>query len=462
MNTHLTGEGIAGFMCFMALVAMLTFTTAFAQQPVPAASDELVLKAQALIDALGRNDFQAAAKDLDETMLKVSGPEKLAEFWKQVPSQLGAFKKRTAARRDKLGAYDIVLVTCEFEKMTLDARVVFDADKKIGGFQFVPSAPLVKYEPPKYVDPSTFEERDVTVGSGEWKLPGTLTLPKGKGPFPAVVLVHGSGPNDRDETIGPNKPFKDIAGGLAAQGIAVLRYDKLTYVHGPKLVADPKLGPALTVKMETIDGALDGVRLLRTIPEVNKKKIFVLGHSLGGMLIPRIALAGQDLGIAGFIVMAGLTEPLAETFLRQIAYISGLGGKFSDEQKKRIDEMKAQVDKINALKASDAGSSEKLLGASPSYWLDLRGYYPPEVATKIKKPFLILQGGRDYQVTPQDFENWKKALAGRRNLEFRLYAKLNHLFFEGEGMAKPNEYMTTRGPVAEYVIADIAAFIKKW
>jgi dienelactone hydrolase len=427
----------------------------------PGSEDELVVRARAFVTALSRDDFQAAAKDFDETMLKVSGPEKLAEFWKQVPERLGVFKKMDDARRGKLGAYDIVLVTCEFEKTSLDIRVVFDQDKKIAGFQFVPPAPPVKYEPPKYADPTRFEEKDVTVGSGERKLPGTLTVPKGKGPFPAVVLVHGSGPNDRDETLGPNKPFMDIAWGLATLGITVLRYEKLTYVYGPKLVADPKLTASLTVEQETIDGALDAVRLLRTIPKVDKKRIFVLGHSLGGMLIPRIAVAGKDLDIAGFIVMAGLTEPLPETFLRQIVYISGLTGPLNEEQKKRIDEIKAQVARINALTKSDAGSTEKLLGASPSYWLDLRGYYPPAVAEKIKQPFLILQGERDYQVTTQDFENWKKALGGRSNVEFKLYPKLNHLFFEGQGMATPNEYMTTHGSIAEYVIKDIAAFINK-
>lgn len=462
MNGDLFANGFARCKRFAVLISMTMAAAVFAQQPAPAFEDELVVKARAFMEALSRNDFQAAVKDFDETMLKVSGPEKLAEFWKQAPGQLGVFKKQTTARRDKLGAYDIVLITCEFEKTTLDARVVFGKDKKIAGFQFVPPTPAVRYEPPKYADPSEFTEKDVKVGTGEWELPGTLTLPKGKGPFPVVVLVHGSGPNDRDETIGSNKPFKDITWGLATQGIAVLRYDKLTYVYGPKLVADPKLGASLTVKQETVDGALDAVRLLKTTPEVNEKKIFVLGHSLGGMLIPRISVAGKELGIAGFIVMAGLTEPLPETFLRQIAYISGLGGPLNNEQKKKLDEMKAQVAKINALKESDAGSSERLLGAAPSYWLDLRGYYPPDVARTIKKPFLILQGERDYQVTTKDFENWKKALAGRRNVEFKLYPRLNHLFFEGQGMATPNEYMATRGAIADYVIADIAAFIKKY
>ena len=432
------------------------------QQPSPAAADALITKARAFVGALSRSDFRAAAGDFDETMLKVSGPDKLAEFWKQVPDRLGAFKKQNAARREKLGPYDIVLVTCDFEKATLDIRVVFDAAGKIAGFQFVPPASAVKYEPPSYADPAKFVEREVTIGKGEWQLPGTLSLPKGRGPFAAVVLVHGSGPNDRDETIGPNKPFKDLAWGLATFGIAVLRYDKLTYIYGPKLVADPKLASGLTVKLETIDGAVDAVRLLKTIQEVDGKKIFILGHSLGGTLVPRIALAAQDLGVAGFIVMAGLTEPLPETILRQMTYISTLGGPLDEARKKELDDIKAQAAKINALKPSDAGSSDRLLGATPSYWLDLKGYYPPAVAEKVSRPFLILQGGRDYQVTTVDLDSWKKALGGRSNVEFKLYPKLNHLFFEGQGMSTPNEYMTTHGSVAPYAVSDIAAFIKKW
>jgi len=432
-----------------------------AQQQQPAAEDALIVKARAFLEALNRGDFQAAAADFDENMMKVSGPEKLAEFWKQVPQQLGAFKKQTTARRDRLDPYDIALVTCEFEKTTLDARVVFDKAGRIAGFQFVPSLPPAKYDPPPYAVPAKFEEREITVGSGDWALPGTLTVPKDKGPFPALVLVHGSGPNDRDETIGPNKPFQDIAWGLASRGIAVLRYEKRTRVYGPKLVADPAITASFTVKEETVDDALEGVRLLRKTSEINGKRIFVLGHSLGGMLIPRIALAGRDLALAGFIVMAGLTRPLEETLLQQMTYLHNLDGQISEEDKKKLDDIKTTIQKIQMLKEKDVRSGEKLINAPPSYWLDLRGYYPPDVAVGINKPLLILQGARDYQVTTQDFENWKKALAGRSDVEFKLYPKLNHLFFEGQGIPTPNEYTLIHGSVAEYVIADIVAFIRK-
>jgi dienelactone hydrolase len=443
------------------LLSVLSAAISLAWQEKPAAEDELIVKARSFLEALNRGDFKAAAVDFDETMMKVSGPEKLAEFWKQVPTQLGTFKRQTAARRDQLGAYDIALVTCEFEKVTLDARVVFDKAGKIAGFQFVPSLPPAKYEPPKYADQTAFEETEITVGSGEWKLPGTLALPKGDGPFPAVVLVHGSGPNDRDETLGPNKPFKDIAWGLASQGIAVLRYEKRTRIYGPKIVADKALGASFTVKEESIDDALEAVKGLQHTPRIEGERIFVLGHSLGGMLIPRIALAAEDKGVAGFIVMAGLTRPLEETYLKQMTYLFNLDGSLSEDDKTKLEEIKAQVAKIKALKESDVGSGEKFINAPPSYWLDLRGYDPPAVALGIKKPFLILQGSRDYQVTTEDFENWKRALAGRADVELKLYAKLNHLFFEGQGLATPNEYTQIHGSVAEDVVADIAEFIKK-
>jgi dienelactone hydrolase len=423
------------------------------------ASDDLVGKARSFLERLDKGDFAGAAADFDETMMKVSGPDKLAAFWKEVPARMGAFRRQTDARREKLDPYDIVLVTCEFANVTLDARVVFDKAGRIAGFQFVPSLPPAEYRPPAYADPARFEEIEVTVGSPGWPLPAILTLPKGGGPFPALVLVHGSGPNDKDETIGPNKPFKDIAWGLAAKGVAVLRYEKRTRVFGPKLVMDRELASSFTVKEETIDDALAAVSFLKKADRVDPERIFVLGHSLGGMLIPRIAAAGKGLGIAGYVVMAGLTRPLEDTIVRQMTYLYGLDGGLSADDRSKLDELKAQVARVKAFTDKDAASGESVLNAPVSYWLDMRGYDPPALAATLDARMLVLQGARDYQVTTDDFENWKKALIALPRVSFKLYPKLNHLFFEGQGLPTPDEYTRTHGSVAPYVIDDIAAFI---
>ncbi|MCX6581498.1 MAG: alpha/beta fold hydrolase [Candidatus Aminicenantes bacterium] len=422
----------------------------------------LVAKARYLVGALSANNFKGAIRDFDAAMLKVAGPEKMAEAWKMVTGKLGAFKKQGDARKEQQAPYDIVFITCEFEKEMLDIRVTFDKEKHIAGFHFVPTQ-LGSYQPPAYSSPGLFEEKDVIVGSGDWLLPGTLTIPKGNGPFPALVLVHGSGANDRDETLGSNKPFKDLAWGLASRGIAVLRYEKRTRVYGAKLKGDQEFANSFTVGDETIEDALAAVILLKTENAIDPKKIFVLGHSLGGMLIPRIAAEGKNLDIAGFIIMAGATRKFEDMFLEQTNYVATLDGSLSEDEKKQIAEIEKSVKKIKALKKSDLQSQETILMAPVSYWLDLNEYDPVKVVKDIRQPILVLQGARDYQVATEDFENWKKALSPStgENTDFKLYPMLNHLFFEGKGKSTPDEYMKIRENIAEYVINDIAGWLKK-
>ena len=170
---------------------------------------------------------------------------------------------------------DNMVVTCAFANASLDINVAFNEAGEVSGLTITPVGSIeqqftAKYEPPAYVNQDTFKEQEVQVGQGEWVLPGTLSLPVGDGPFAAVVLVHGSGPQDRDETIGPNKPFRDLAWGLASQGIAVLRYDKRTRVYGKKM---QEIAATITVKEEVIDDELDAVALLlHDIPQLNHQR----------------------------------------------------------------------------------------------------------------------------------------------------------------------------------------------
>jgi hypothetical protein len=434
---------------------LLSAASVTAQQAASPAGDELEVAARRFVKQMDDGEFEKAVADFDATMTKLVPASKLEQIWNSVIASAGKLKQQAAARKEQVTGYDIILVTCEFERLKLDTKVVFDRKKKIAGLFFVPPKPKAEYKPPAYVDSDSFFESDVTVGDEPWQLPGTLSLPKGDGPFPAVVLVHGSGPNDRDETIGPNKPFKDLAWGLTSQGIAVLRYDKRTKAHQAKMA---KMTDGLTVKEETIDDALLAVGLLRSNGSIDPKRIFILGHSLGGYLVPRIAATDKDAIVAGFIMLAGNTRGIEVLTWEQVNYILTLDGSLSDMDKLQLAVLKEQLD---LLKSEDLASQDpppNILGAYASYWLDLRDYNPASLATKIKQPTLILQGERDYQVTMEDFAGWKTTLAEHDNVEFKSYPKLNHLFMEGSGKSTPGEYQKP-AHVTKEVVADVAAWI---
>jgi uncharacterized protein len=269
-----------------------------------------------------------------------------------------------------------------------------------------------------------------------------------------VVLVHGSGPNDRDESLGPNKTFKDLALGLASRGVAVLRYDKRTKVYGAKVAPLTQF----TVKEEVIDDALAAVALLRAEASVDPARIFVLGHSLGGMIAPRIAAA--DPKIAGLVIMAGAVRSLEQSIYDQYRYLAGADGTVTEAEQKMIDDAKATIDVVARLTPEDAKAGKPIAGAPAAYWIDLRGYDPPALAARLPQRVLVLQGERDYQVTAADFVRWQVALAGIPTAQFKMYPPLNHLFLAGTGKSLPAEY-SVPGHVPVGVIDDIAAWLKK-
>jgi hypothetical protein len=408
--------------------------------------------AKTLISQMAAGDFEKAVEPFDQTMRQALPAEKLKQAWKSVASPCGPLQRATKVRTEKAGQYEVVYVTCEFQQGTFDTKVVFTGDNKITGLFFGAAG---KYQPPAYADFAKFAEEEISVGKGFFALPGTLALPKGDGPFPAVVLVHGSGPHDQDETIGPNKPFRDLAHGLASRGIAVLRYEKRTKHHQIMMAL---WGGNITVKEETVDDAVAACEALARQKQIDPTRIIVLGHSLGGMLIPRIGKAKE--GIAGFISLAGLTRPLEDVVLEQARCFLSLDKSPTDEARQEVRRIERQVATVKSPQLSkDTPGSDLPLGVPPKYWLDLRGYDPAEEAKELHKPLLILQGERDFQVTMEDFANWRKALGSRNDVQLLSYPKLNHLFMEGEGKSQPGEYAVP-GNVAQAVIEDIAKWIE--
>jgi dienelactone hydrolase len=413
-------------------------------------------KARVVVRWMSGGDFASVRKEYSEELARALPGDKLEMHWRDLVQRYGPFREMRRERQEKRAGHDVIIVTCHFDKGDVDVRMAFDGRRRLDGILFQQSRPAAEPKAPPYARPDSYTESEVTVGSSEWPLPGTLAVPRGDGPFRAVVLLAGSGPQDRDETIGPNKPLRDLAWGLASQGIAVLRYDKRTCAHGAELVRSKA---NVTLKEEVVDDALAAVGLLRGRKEIDAARVFVLGHSLGAVAAPEVGR--RDPRLAGLVLMAGNTRPLADCVLEQVTYLASLKGSLSNAERQELDKFKNQIARLQNLKPSAAGAGDEvILGAPVSYWLALRQYDQAATAAKLAQPVFVLQGERDYQVSMADFAGWKKALRGKANATFKGYPRLNHLFMEGKGKSQPAEY-DQAGNVAAEVVNDVAAWIKQ-
>lgn len=304
------------------------------------------------------------------------------------------------------------------------------------------------------------EER-ITLGQNTaYALDGLLTLPdQQKPPFTALVLVHGSGPNDMDEHIGNTYFFKDLAHGLAERGIATIRYNKRTFTYGKEMLQTLKGG--LTVKEETIDDAILAADFLRADERINSRKIFIAGHSIGAMLAPRIDAEGGN--FAGLILLAGTARKLEQVMIdqsnEQLSQLKGVLKWIATKQVKKIHD---KLDKIYTMSDEDAKAT-KIFGNTYYYYLKEWGSNPVEhYLPKTDKPVLITQGDKDFHVSVEkDFNAYQNILAGRENVTFKLYPNLNHLFmlsvYGKVGKAK-QEYEVEQ-QVPAYVLDDLAKWV---
>src|SRR3989440_6766292 len=419
--------------------------------------------AQQIVTQLAQGDFAVVEQRLADLIKPLLPVEALRASWQGIEQQVGAFQEqgKTSAVQTPQGLVQVV--TCVFERASLDVNVTLNDAGEITGLTVTPVGTVQQqanatYEPPPYAQLERFQEQEVQIGHGRWVLPGTVSMPQGNGPFAAVLLVHGSGPNDRDETIPPNKPFRDLAWGLASQGIAVLRYEKRTKVYAASLES---VRDTFTVKEEVIDDALEAVALLRARPEIDSQRIFVLGHSLGGYLAPRIGAA--DPQIHGLIILAGSARPFEDVILDQMTYVLSLSIPDPAIRQQQLAVLKQQVELgKDPNRFPDTKTSDLPLGVPAAYWLDLNAYQPEKVAQTLKQPMLFLLGGSDYQVTREDFQIWQDALGGRSDVQFTMYPGLSHLFMPVEGgqKATPATY-TVAGHVAEEVVNEIGSWIKR-
>ena len=299
-----------------------------------------------------------------------------------------------------------------------------------------------------------WEEQPIQVGRSDKKLNGMLTLPRGNGRPPVVLLLPGSGPNNMDEKVGTggNKPFADLAHGLAEAGIASIRYDKRSYAYPEDMMlAD--------VEGEYLEDADAAVELLLMDERVDGSRLFLLGHSEGGMLGPEVIRRNPS--IKGFISFAGTLRRLEDILLEQTKKMLDYADNLSESQKKQqLNGIEQAVRQIKTLDPND--QETMIMGASAAYWNSLNAIDTPALARQMDIPMLIMQGDEDFQVTTDvDYHLWQEVLAGQRNVEFRLYPGLNHLFMEGgtKAIIDLNVYNKPRHMNAQ-VIRDIAHWVK--
>lgn len=353
----------------------------------------------------------------------------------------------------------LVFIVTVNGRTKLSVRIAVDAHGLISVLHLQPAGRSPPVPSTSATSPATGEPpgvRQVSVGLGSPPLKGTLTLPAGKGPFPAGVLVSGSGPGDQDETVGPNKPFLDIALGLAARGIASVRYDKRTRDHPRSL--DPR---TFTPTREYVPDALAAIHLLQHEPAVNPHRTFVLGHSQGGTYAPLIAKHAPE--VAGVILLAAGSESLGAAMVRQLRYLATLPGTIGSSAKAQLPEAErtaAEIDNPAALEKDSPGTVLPR-GAGPAYFLSGLRYNEVTTARSLPQPLLLLQGDRDYQVTvTNDLDVWRKGLAGRKDVTVAQFANADHLFLDGTGPPTPLDYQKP-GHVDPKVIATITSWIDK-
>ncbi len=394
----------------------------------------------------------------------------VATLWPQLTSLGGAFEKTGAWKMTQQEGFDIIEMTLIFENARFIQRTVFDQDGKVAGF-FVAPGEIEDEEQAAAAPqlPQGVREEAVTVDAGTgYPLSGTLTLPEGE-PVCGLVLVHGSGPLDQDETVEVNKPFLDLAWGLAQRGIAVLRYDKRTFTYGEQIAGAPDY-PTFTVDQETVEDAAAAVQLMKAHQALAGRKVFLLGHSLGGMLTAYINTKGA--GASGYINLAGsprrLWEISADQNIQIAEELAAAGdNEAAEDIRSLVQTAREKAGKLLTLDDADALKEEnQVLGISAWYLRHLEGINPIALHLADGLPVLILQGERDRQVTRSDYEAWQQGLAGHKAARFTSYPGLNHLFgqFEGEVPAflqLMTEY-SQRTPAAEAVLDDIAAWLTEY
>jgi pimeloyl-ACP methyl ester carboxylesterase len=419
------------------------------------------------MDAVLKKDFIKAYDFFSPEMKKEFSVDTFAIFWGMFEKKAGKPYKVFDTRIDidpEDSNLRTIIHALRCSNGNWEIRMSFKGTQLVDGFyidKYQPRYDKRAYTVADYVDSDSIKVRDITIGKGtDWETNGILTLPLKQGRYPIVIIIHGSGPLDEDGTYVANKPYADLAWGLASKGIGVLRFPKRTRKY---YSAIKDKGLEVTPDLESTEDAIAAFDAIAQFRETDTSNIYFLGHGTGGMIIPRALEATKN--VKGVILMGAPARSLPDVLLEQLEYVLSLDTLIEkSDSKKKIEAIRKQYQSVNSPKLSKDTPAKSLLLETPaSYWLALRGYNPVQTLKKSKVPVLILQGERDFQANMKDFALWKKSLIGKglhpQSLA-KSYSMLNYLFMEGVGKSHPSEYAIF-DHIPEEVITDIAQWIKK-
>lgn len=430
------------------IIALFMSTASFAQGML-----NLFNRSDEFFKLMQDKKFNEAQATFDVSVQSKITAASLEKLWTDLNENLGKYESSDPIQSKVEGDLFVVTVEGKFAYTTQNFLLAFNKAEKLVGFLIQPRSKVQTYLNPAYADTTLYAQKEVYVKSGAHNLVGILTTPKNATNYPLVVLVHGSGPADMDATVGPNKPFKDLAAGLAAKGVASIRYVKRTTIYSTEF------GGAFTVKEETIDDALAAIALARTLPGADKKQLYLLGHDLGGVLAPRIAALAPDLN--GIIIAGATAQKFTDLLIDQNKYMLALSKDTTQALKKEFDSMVKDLDRtrITALGTTIKPDSV-IFGLPASYWVDLNKYDQVEAAKQLNKQrILLIQGGNDFQTDEHNFEIWSKALSTKNNVTLKLYPDLNHLLTSQLEKGSSAQYQNAAS-VSESLIIDIVSWIK--
>ena len=431
----------------LALCALLFLVGGVACAESAELEDELTQSALGVLSAMIEGDFSAVTEQFDENMAAAVTEDALAAGWQSVTAQLGGVTGVSAAQAD--ASSRSVAVQLAHENGASVMMLAFDEMGHIASMYIAPQTQAP--EAPEAQLPQGVTAQAVTLFAGtERELFGELLIPENAGAETAyVVLAHGSGPSDLDETIGGNKPFRDLAYGLAALGVGSLRFDKVTYAH-------PEC-PVTTVEQEYLEPVAEALRVLRET--TGAARCYLVGHSEGGMLAPYLV---QACGFDGGIALAGTPWQLWEVSCAQnLAVIAALPEEQQGALLAQVDAECAKGEQLAQMTDEEAAQTT-VFGISGAYLAHMARMDQAQIAKDCGKPFLFLWGEADFQVSREAFDAWRERLGEDARFTYRTYPGLNHLFMtagEDDSILNAQAAYQTPKQVDAQVAQDIAAWI---